>query len=219
MDENGSVPTLAVFMIFVLICSWAAVSTFESREERMTTLIYKTTAADIARATLSSIESELNEILETSITAAMQEIGEKGGERNSGDNLQKIILQKIEDNVYKDLDNRISKGWKYTNLMIEVPAENDNYLELMWMPDGSLVATGYIDAKVEHVMGASAYGVKLFAAPHPRFLRLTKIAELISENETIEELNDNFKCEGVYIERMGGQIIIYDNFGGRCVLL
>ena len=194
-DERGAVPTLAIFVIFVILITFTATQSFQSSYQRQSYAIQQRQAATTTEATLKAIESELNNALYTAVYTAVYEVGRLGENKEN-----------VEDRIRKYLNDRISGGWEYSNFKsIEIPEVNEKNLRFEWQPDGSVRATGYLVAKAEHVMGPRAYGVKLNVAAAPRFERLKQVAnlvyglELLSENlaQLENDLNENFAPEGI----------------------
>lgn len=221
-DERGGVPTLAIFSIFILVISFAAITYFQTTERQAVSSIQQRTAADVTRATASAIEAELSKALRTAAPAAMYHVGMKGGDRRD-----------VEENVQEYLNNRILKGWSYSNFEnIYIPTLGENDLIFQWQPDGSVVIRIYLPhAVVRHIAGPTVYGVKLKAYPRPRFDRIkyvakqvigqAKYADNISEFEG--EINENYASEGLKIElwESGGEVYenVKDIYGGRAVIL
>jgi len=222
VSRRGSAPTLAVFTIFVILCSSVAIFTFQSLEERSVSAIVLESAADVTRATASQVESELNAALESSITAAMHDVGLVGGTR-----------EQVEQYVRDYLNSHISDANVSSrhNLSAHVPASDENSLVLDWLPDGGIHARGYLDAHFEHVMGPRAFGVKLHATSRPRFERIKYVAELSAElaagADNLEQLeralNENYACEGLAVELREENgvvsVAVQDTFGARGVLV
>jgi hypothetical protein len=218
--ERGGAPTLAIFAIFVIFCSSVAIAYLQTVRQRETSTIQRLMAADVARATASSIGAELNETLATAITAAMYEVGTGAGTKEN-----------VEEKVREYLNNRISQGWVYPNLDVGVPRCDENSLVFGWQPDGSVIVRGYLDARVEHVEGPTVYGVKLRAMPYPRFLRLKHVAEQVGEQaatapglDALEnELNDSYACEGLRVKLFQVDntvsVEVLDLYGARGVIL
>lgn len=218
--ERGGAPTLVIFAVFIIICSSVAIAYFQTARQREASTIQRLMAADVTRATASSIGVELNETLTTAITAAMYEVGAGAGTKEN-----------VEEKVREYLNNRISRGWTYSNLEVDVPRCDENSLVFWWQPDGSVLVRGYLDARVEHVEGPTAYGLRLRAAPYPRFLRLKHVAEQVGEQaatapdlDALEnELNENYSCEGLGVRlsqvdnRVSVEVI--DLYGARGVIL
>jgi hypothetical protein len=83
LGENGSAPVLAVFTIFVILSCALAISSFQGSDQRSVSATQQLAAADVTRATASTIEGELNQALTTSVTAAMHDAGIAGGNRGT----------------------------------------------------------------------------------------------------------------------------------------
>lgn len=220
--QRASVPTLAVFTIFVILCSSVAIVTFQSLEERSVSAIILKSAADVVRATASQVGSELNSALESSIAAAMYDVGLRGGTR-----------EQVEQYVREYLNTHISSinAYPRPNLTVVVPPCDENSLALDWLPDGGIRARGYLDARFEHVMGPRAFGLSLRAVSRPRFERIKHVAELslalvasaANLEELERELNENYACEGLGVELENEDDMVYvtvqDTFGARGVLV
>jgi hypothetical protein len=213
MDKKGAVPTLAIFIIFILICAAAALATFQAGHQRQVFTIQQLMAVDVVRATSSTIEGELNQTLYTAIIAAMYEAGM--GTENK---------ENVENYVIRFLDNRIALGWSYSNLTIKVPP-CDNFLVLEWLPDGSMRASAYLEnAEVRHVSGVVANGISLRVNVTPRFERIKNVAWHISRMDLIpgleNDLNENYACEGlnIVINSYENTIIVEDTFAGQVVV-
>jgi len=221
-DRRASAPTLAVFTIFVILCSSVAIVTFQSLEERSVSAIILESAADVVRATASQVGSELNSALESSIAAAMYDVGLRGGTR-----------EQVEQHVREYLNTHISgiNAYPRPNLTVVVPPCDENSLALDWLPDGGIRAHGYLDARFEHVMGPRAFGLGLRVVSRPRFERIKHVAELSVELaagaaslEELEcELNENYACEGLAVELENEDDMIsatvQDIFGARGVFV
>ena len=222
VDKCASAPTLAVFTIFVILCSSVAIVTFQSLEERSASAIILESAADVVRATASQVGSELNSALESSIAAAMYDVGLRGGTR-----------EQVEQYVREYLNTHISdiNAYPRPNLTVVVPPCDENSLALEWLPDGGIHARGYLDARFEHVMGPRAFGLSLRAVSRPRFERIKHVAEIFVElaagaanlEELERALNENYACEGLAVKLENGDDIVYvtvqDIFGARGVLV
>jgi hypothetical protein len=218
MDKKGAAPTLAIFIIFILICAAAALATFQAGHQRQVFTIQQLMAVDVVRATSSTIEVELNQTLQSAITAAMYEAGVHPENRD------------VENRVIQFLNERIALGWSYSNENIIVPLCDENSLVLEWLPDGSMRARAYLAAEVRHISGVVANGISLRVNVTPRFERLKKVAGIAfdlakaSYYQNLEnELNDNYACEGltILIESQDGRaenIIVYDTFAGKVVV-
>jgi len=215
MDKKGAAPTLAIFIIFILICSAAALATFQAGHQRQVFTIQQLMAVDVVRATSSTIEIELNQTLQSAITAAMYEAGMRA------ENKENVVMR-----VIQFLNDRIRLGWSYSNENIIIPLCDENSLVLEWLPDGSMRARAYLAAEVRHVSGVVANGISLRVNVTPRFERIKKVAEIVSGLGDLagfqNELNDNYACEGlsISIDSQGSSVIISvsDNFAGRVVV-
>jgi len=222
INKRASAPTLAVFTIFVILCSSVAIVTFQSLEERGASTIILKSAADVIRATASQVESELNSTLESSIAAAMYDVGLRGGTR---ENVENYIREYMNAHI-SDI-NASSRS----NLKVAVPMCNENSLMIEWLPDGSIHARGYLDASFEHVMGPRAFGLSLRTMSRPRFERIRHVATLsavlVAGEENLAELeralNENYTCEGLSVELENENNMVYvtvqDIFGARGVFV
>jgi len=222
--ERGGAPTLAVFAVFVVVCSAVAVAHFRTSAYRSANAIQQRMAADVTRAMAASIETELNWTLEKAIWSAMYTIGLRGG-----------TVEEVENAVREHLNGRIRRGWEgeHPSISVYVPEVNEDTLLFVWRPDGGIEAIGLIPAKIEHVEGPAAYGISLRTAPSPRFERIKHVTEQIFDVlkttpvENIEvlecELNENYACEGLGIELTldNGMVMVSvsDIFSGRGVLV
>jgi hypothetical protein len=221
MDKKGAAPTLAIFIIFILICSAAALATFQAGHQRQVFTIQQLMAVDVVRATSSTIEIELNQTLQSAITAAMYEAGMRAENK---ENVVMRVIQYLNDRI--DLGR--TRGWGYSNLTINIENVDNNYLVLEWLPDGSMRARAYLAAEVRHVSGVVANGISLRVNVTPRFERLKKVAEIAldlaqtSYYPNLEnELNDNYACEclEILIEQNGGlTVTVKDTFAGKVVI-
>lgn len=221
-DQRASAPTLAVFTIFVILCSSVAIVTFQSLEEQSASAIILESAADVVRATASQVVSELNSALGSSIAAAMYDVGLRGGTR-----------EQVEQYIREYLNTHISdiNAYPRPNLTVAVPLCDENSLALEWLPDGGIHARGYLDARFEHVMGPRAFGLSLRAVSRPRFERIKHVAELslvlVAGAANLEELeralNENYACEGLAVELREENavvsVVVRDIFGTRGVLV
>jgi hypothetical protein len=219
MEKKGAAPTLAIFIIFILICAAAALATFQAGHQRQVFTIQQLMAVDVVRATASTIEGELNQTLQSAITAAMYEAGMRAENKEN-----------VERRVIQFLNERIALGWSYSNLTIHVPLCDENSLVLEWLPDGSMRARAYLAAEVRYVSGVVANGISLRVNVTPRFERIKKVAERVSELAQVSddlvrlqnELNDNYACEGlsISIENQNNTttISVGDNFAGKVVV-
>lgn len=219
MDKKGAAPTLAIFIIFILICAAAALATFQAGHQRQVSTIQQLMAVDVVRATSSTIEGELNQTLRSAIAAAMYEAG---GRAENKENVERRVVQ--------FLNERIALGWSYSNLTISVPACDENSLVFEWLPDGSMRARAYLAVEVRHVSGVVANGISLRVNVTPRFERIKKVAELASELARTSdnlarlqsELNENYACEGLLVsidvQDSTTMISVRDAFAGKVVV-
>ncbi len=221
-EENGAAATLAIFTVFVILCSVLALHTFEVGYQRQLTMVQQRMATDTTRAVAATVEAELNYALRTAIEAGMYDAGRKGGTKEDVENL---FLRYFDD--YQ----RVENCWSYSNLDISIPIDN-NMLEnmLTWLPDGSLRVRGYIDnATFTHVTGVKAYGAKLDTGVVPRYGRMLYLAYRVyseahgvSDIEAFEgELNDNYACERLRfsVSRTDGRVrvTVHDLYAGRAI--
>ncbi|HDI12641.1 MAG TPA: hypothetical protein ENF64_00830 [Hadesarchaea archaeon] len=218
-EENGSAAMMSVFTIFVILCSVLAFSTFEEGYNRQLKRVQQQMATDTTKAVAASVESELNDALETAIGAGMYEAGKRGQEKD-----------KVVERLRTYFNERIEAGWSYSNFEdIYVPPSDESSLQIIWLPDGSLRAYGYLDATFTHVTGAKAYGVKLDAGVVPRYGRMLYLAyRVYSEAHDVsdieafeEELNNNYACECLEftVSKTDGRIkvIVRDLYAGRAI--
>ncbi len=221
VNKCASAPTIAVFTIFLILCSSVAIVTFQSLEERGVSTIILESAADLVRATASQVESELNSTLESSIVAAMYDVGLTGGTR---ENVENYIREYMNAHI-SDINASSSSPLKVT-----VPLCDENSLMIEWSPNGGICAGGYLDASFEHVMGPKAFGLSLHAMSRPRFERIKQVAELSAvmvANADIVELervlNENYACEGLTVELVDENgivsVTVRDIFGARGVFV
>lgn len=220
-SNRGSAPTLVIFTIFVVVSSGLVVAYLHNIDENRTSFVQTMMASDLARATNSSINAELNEELDTAITAAMWDTGVIGGDREG-----------VENRVIAYLNKRIEQGWSYPNLNVEVPSADENSVFFNWQADGSVIVWAYLESEVEHVKGPSSFGTFLHAAPFPRFLRIRTVAEQISNliegvpsdqiPKVEDELNENYEAEGIEIEltleNNHVRVRVTDVYGGKAVI-
>jgi hypothetical protein len=230
MDKKGAAPTLAIFIIFILICAAAALATFQAGHQRQVFTIQQLMSVDVVRATSSTIEIELNQTLYTAITAAMYEVGMMENKENVNvkENVENRVIQYLNERL--DLSRRF--GWGYSNLNINIENVDNNSLVLEWLPDGSMRARAYLNAEVRHISGVVANGLSLRVNVTPRFERLKKVADNVfylaryylaqdPEYDLIgleDNLNDNYACEWLRIEINPENIIVYDTFAGKVVI-
>jgi len=218
--ERGSAPVLAVFTIFTLLSCTLAISSFQASDQRSVSATQQLVAADVTRATASTVEGELTQALYTAVTAAMYEAGSAGEER---EDVERLTLEY--------LNRRISHSWSYPNLVVNISEADNDDLKFEWQPDGSVRVWGYLGAEVKHVYGPTAHGIKLEASLNPRFERLKGVAELGSSSaasaqdlEALEgELNERYAAEGLAIELRedNGYVdaIVSDVFAAPCAVV
>jgi len=222
MDQEGAAPTLAVFLLFVLLCSAAAFSSFQTGHQRQVSTIQQLIAVDMVRATTSTIEGELNQTLSIAIGAAMYEAGGYAESR-----------EEVEQRVRDHLNERIALGWSYSNMTVSVNEYcNENNLKLYWLPDGSIAARGYLAVEIRHVEGATANGVRISVDVTWRYERLHHVAELAlkiwSENPAADiealqrELDDNYTCERLTFTLRDSSghrtVTVTDRFGAKVIV-
>jgi len=70
-EENGAAATLAIFTVFVILCSVLALHTFEAGYQRQLSMVQQRMATDTTRAVAAAVESELNDALKTAVEAGM----------------------------------------------------------------------------------------------------------------------------------------------------
>lgn len=209
-DRCASAPTLAVFTIFVILCTSVAIVTFQSMEEREVSSIALESAADVTRATALQVEGELNLALRSSITAAMYDVGLMGGTR---ENVEKYIRDYMNAHIVE------INASSPPNLKIDVSTCDEHLLALEWLPDGIIHAVGCLNASFEHVMGPKAFGIRLHMVTFPMFERIKHIAELASKAPDPTNINDNYACEGIRIELENDTLMVKDIFGAREVII
>lgn len=222
LKENGAAPTLAIFLILIVISSALVIAQLQSSEERKVSSIQLLMASDETSSTLSSINSDLEGSLETALPAAMQYAGERGGS-----------VEDVEDYVSTYLENRVEEGWDYGNINENVPL-NENSIIFRWQPNGSLLVTLKLNTVTKHVKGPSAYGTYIKASTFARFKRLKQLTEQLNEEnyshldndeemKKLEgELNENYRCEGIEVNlyRENSQILaeVRDIYGGAVAI-
>jgi len=133
----------------------------------------------------------------------------------------------VENIIRTYFNQRISLGWSYSNFEnIDVPVSNENSLVLVWLPDGSLRASGYLNASFTHVMGTRAYGVKLDAGVVPRYGRMYHLAYFVRDNlkpndanraALKTELNENYACECLHFDIRQDGLTVFDDYAGRAI--
>ncbi|MEM2877993.1 MAG: hypothetical protein QXG10_00340 [Candidatus Hadarchaeales archaeon] len=215
---RGSAPVLGFFSVFVIITSLAAVYIFEEGYREQLDAMERRIALETTRAMSETLERELNQALRTSVEASMYEVGRAGGDR------ERVLVT-----LREYFNQRIGAGWSYPNFDIVVPLSDENSLKLVWLPDGSLMAAGYLDAVVTHISGTRGFGVELSAGVVPRYGRMYYLANKAYEEALsygdLEDLerryNTEYSCELLtfYIERVGGRVrvTVKDDFAGRAL--
>ncbi len=221
-SERGIAPVLAIFLIFVVVSSNMVILYLNYSNQEEISTIQRLTAEDITKATNESIKSEMNKALNTSIAAAMYDVGSKGG---TEENIEKFIINYM--------NQKIQQGWNYPNIEVNIPLINENSIDFTWQPNGSLIVKAYLKSKVRHVKGPIAYGISLKTSVLSRFQRLKYIANQISEkaedvkvdklNYLENSLNENYRCEGIKIElaieNSNLEIKVKDIYGAKRVII
>lgn len=202
-----------MFTIFILLSCTLAISSFQASDQRSVSATQQLVAADVTRATASTIESELGQALSTAVTAAMYDVGGSGG--GCGD---------VEQLTLEYLNQRISHGWFYPNLDISIPQISDGDLVFEWQPDGSVRVWGYLGAEFRHIYGPIAHGIMLDASPNPRFERMRSIAwNIVGQAESSGALVESYATEGLDVELAKSDThvtaIVHDVFAGPCAVV
>ncbi len=217
-DNSGDIPVLAIFAIFSILIAGAALTYIRTTRGQTAETIRTLTAADIARARSSAIQSDLNDTLRTAITSSMWEVGTGGGARD-----------RVEEKVIEKLNKRIENGWRYGTVKENVPNVSENNLHFLWHGDGCVTVYGLLDAEITHVKGPTVFGLELYSNPEIRFQRIKKVAELVmnksdqaSDLDKFENrINENYGAEWVQIglSMKDNSLIVEvtDVFGGRSV--
>jgi len=210
--EHGAAPVLAVFTIFILLSCALAISSFQGSDQRSVSATQQLVAADVTRATASTIEGELNQALVTAVTAAMYDAGAAGGNRDA-----------VEQLTLDYLNRRISHGWSYPNLEVIIPQISADDLAFEWQPDGSVEVRGYLDAEIRHICGPTAHGIKLDASVNPRFLRLQNVALHVLEDNSDAFESDLYAAEGLEVELRENNnnltAVVTDIFASPCAMV
>ncbi len=221
-SERGAAPTLAIFIIFIIVSTSLVLAHLQYLNKEEADKIQNYTANDITKSTSDSIKVELNKALNTSISAAMYDAGKLGKERKS-----------VENRIIRYMNYKISKGWNYPNIVVEILPLNKKSTYFHWWPDGSLSVKVYLKSKLKHVKGPTAYGIVLRADINSRFMRIKHItdriikkAKKISPSEIInfeKELNENYECEGIdinlEIENKTLEVNVRDIYGPKEVIV
>lgn len=207
MDRRGAAETVAVFALFLILCSWAALWTFHHRWEEEVSTARSLLASDFTRATSLSVKGELEVVLESSVLYGMYSAGRGGGGEGE-----------VEETSLSFLNSRIRAGWGYPSLKVEIP-EAENLL-FLWRPDGSLKVEGWLPSSFEHAEGPRLFGLRLQVEVRERFLRLRHLASIVpSWGKSVEELNSLFSCEGITFEEENGRLKVTDRLAGRRVVV
>lgn len=221
-SERGAAPTLAIFVIFVIVSTGLVIAHLQSSNQEEINTIQNYTAADVTQATSDSINSELNKALRTSISAAMYDVGKK----SRG-------IDTVENIVIKYMNRKISEGWKYPNIEVKIPSLKKSSTHFNWRPDGSLSVTAYLKSKLKHVKGPASFGMVLKANISSRFIRIKNVTNQILKKvnkvsineieEFEEELNDNYQYEGIRvdlkIENSHLKVNVKDVYGSKRVII
>lgn len=218
---------LAIFTVFVILCSMLALNTFEAGYIRQSSMVQRRMAIDTTRAVAATVETELNYALRLAVEAGMYEAGKQGENK-----------AEVEELLRRYFNQRIEAGWSYQNFeSIDVPLSDEESLVLVWLPDGSLHASGYLDATFTHREGLRAYGVRLETGVVPRYGRLLYLAyhmhsqamkvyrESGWDNEVIsafrDEINENFACEYLHFKITPTdhwlRLSVEDRYSGRAI--
>lgn len=207
MDRKGAAETVAVFALFLILCSWAALWTFHRLWEREMDTSRILLASDFTRAVSLSVKGELEGLLEDALPVAMYEVGRRGGGE-----------EEVRERVLSFLNARISAGWTYPSVEVKVPvAEN---LLFLWKPDGSVEVRGWLPASFEHSTGFRLFGLELRVEARERFLRLKHLAAVVpSWGKSVGELSSLFSGEGIIFEEENGRLKLTDYPAGRRVIV
>ncbi len=218
--EKGAAPTLIVFILFVMVSTTLVISYIQTTEESTVSSIQMANASDTTRATLNSINSELEEALRKSATAAMYDVGMGGG-----------TIDEVENKTKEYMNNRIERGWDYANLDTNIPKIGEgtnNSIEFIEQPNGSLLIRLRLeDSEIKHALGPTAYGTYLQVNLFPRFRRIESLAKQIDKDledtDDLQSLEDNYnekyKYEGIKVEIEPDSIIVRDLYAGRRVIV
>ncbi|MEM2866628.1 MAG: hypothetical protein QW098_05770 [Candidatus Hadarchaeales archaeon] len=207
MDRRGAAETVAVFAIFLILCSWAALWTFHRRWEGEVNTARTLLASDFTRSVFLSVRGELEGELESAVLSGMYTAGRSGGGE-----------EEVERAALSSLNARISAGWGYPSVSVTVP-EVENVL-FLWRPDGSVEVRVWAPASFEHREGPRLFGLGLEVEARERFLRLRHLASVVpSWGKSVEELNSLFSCEGITFEEENGRLKLTDYLAGRRVVV
>jgi len=220
LGEKGAAPTLVVFLLFVLVSTSLVINHLRTTEESTVSSINMAAVSETTRATLNSINSELEEALRKSATAAMYDVGMGGG-----------TIGDVEEKTKEYMNNRIEKGWKFSTLDTNIPKIGDgknSSLKFIENPDGSLLIRLRLEnSEIKHNLGPTAYGTYIQVDLFPRFRRIESIAKQIDKDledtENLEKLeksyNENYKYEGIKVEIEPDNLIVRDMYAGRRVIV
>ncbi|MEM2205172.1 MAG: hypothetical protein QXF20_05315 [Candidatus Hadarchaeales archaeon] len=206
MDHRGAAETVAVFALFLILCSWAALWTFHRLWEGEVGTSRILLASDFTRAVSLGVKGELEGLLEDTLPLAMYEAGRRGeGE------------EEVEKKVLSLLNARILEGWTYPSVEVKLPMVEN--LLFLWRPDGSLEVRGWLPASFEHSGGCKLFGLELRVEARERFLRLKHLASIVPLGKSVEELNSLFSQEGILFEEENGRLKLTDYQAGRRVVV
>ncbi len=221
-EKEGAAPTLAIFMILIIISSALVIVHLQTIGERKVSSIQLLMSSDATRSALSSINSDLEGTLEGSLPAAMHYAGQRGG-----------TVENVENYIITYLHNRIEKGWDYPNMKENVPLVHENSIKFQWQPNGSLLVTLKLDTEIKHVKGPSAYGTYIRASTFVRFQRLKYLNEKLNAetpnhmsnaemDELEKDLNKKYETEGflidLYKEDSRVWVAVSDTYGGMVAI-
>lgn len=198
---------MAVFAIFLILCSWAALWTFHRRWEGEVDTARTLLASDFTRAVFLGAKGELEGVLESAVLSAMYTAGRRGGGE-----------EEVERDTLSLLNARIAAGWEYPSVQVTVPEVEG--LLFLWRPDGSAEVRGWAPASFEHREGPRLFGLVLQVEARERFLRLRHLASVVpSWGKSVEELNSLFSCEGLTFQEENGRLKLTDRLAGRRVVV
>jgi len=214
--QDRGAAVLAVFTVFIILSSALAAETFRRAYSERTRTFQLVSSVATARAAASSIELELSEAMRMAVMGAMYE-GGMLGENQEG----------IKERVISALNARIEAGWSYSGFrQIEVYPVGENSVQAVWLPDGSLNVSAFIQSKIVHLSGAEVVGLKAESGAFPRYLRLKHLAEMaegmLAGGENREQLesrlNEEYACELIFFRILENCVIVADLYGGEILL-
>lgn len=214
--ESKGTAVLAVFTVMIILSSAIAAETFRQAYSGRTRTFQLLSAMSTVRATASSIELELSEVLRMAIIAAMYKSGKQGESS-----------PEVEEKIISYVNSRIRSGWKYSGFkQITVYPIGENSLNVMWLPDGSLRVSINVPSRLVHVSGAEVIGLRIEAGVSPRYLRLEHLARLAekmlesAENtrDLEKSLNENHACEYILFRIFEDEIIVLDLYSGEVIV-